>query len=55
MATRNDEEERTNRRTMMTDASGPMTTMAMEQRVVTCAEQLAVGAASCRARRVCTC
>ena len=40
MAKRDNGKERTNGRTTKTDASGPMTTNAMEQRVVTFAEQL---------------
>ena len=40
MAKRDNGKERTNGRTMKADASGPMTTNAMEQRVVTFAEQL---------------
>lgn len=40
MAKRDNEEERRNGSAMKTDSSGPMTTKAMEQRVVTFAEQL---------------
>ena len=40
MAKRDNETERTNGGTLKTDASGPMTTKAMEQRVAAFAEQL---------------